>query len=163
MVNMKIDEMDKEFIEFYQTASRVQGADPSLGTILAVLYLEPEEISMEELAEKTGYSLASICNKLKMFEPAGFVKRIRKPGTKKIFFRAEKNVLEIMKKGLTMKQNLVINLAKERIPRIVNKYKKTKLSEKQKKKLRIIEGYYKEMLKFEVFIKEMLKKLDEIK
>lgn len=160
---MQLDEIDKEFIEFYQTASRVQGADASLGTILAVLYLEPEEISMEDLAKKTGYSLASISNKIKMFEPAGFVKRIRKPGTKKVYLRAEKDVLEMMKKGLTMKQELVINLAKDRIPKIISKYKDKKLSEEQKKKLKIIDEYYKQMLKFEIIINEMLKKIDEMK
>ena len=160
---MHLDEIDKEFIEFYQAASRVQGADASLGTILAVLYLEPEEISMEDLAKKTGYSLASISNKIKMFEPVGFVKRIRKPGTKKVYLRAEKNVLEILKKGFTMKHDLVINLAKDRIPKIISKYKDKKLSEEQKKKLKIIEEYYKQMLKFEELIHEMLKKIDEMK
>ncbi|MBW2990639.1 hypothetical protein KY348_02950 [Candidatus Woesearchaeota archaeon] len=160
---MPLDEIDKEFIEFYQTASRVQGVDASLGTILGVLYLEPEEISMEGLAKKTGYSRASICNKIKMFEPAGFVKRIRKPGTKKVFLRAEKNVLEILKKGFTMKHDLVINLAKEKIPKIVEKYKDKKLTQEQKEKLRIIDNYYKQMLKFEILINEMLKKIDEMK
>ena len=160
---MPLDEIDKEFIEFYQTASRVQGVDASLGTIMAVLYLEPKEISMEELAKKTGYCLASICNKLKMFEPAGYVKRIRKPGTKKVYLRAEKNILEIMKKGFTMKQELVINLAKEKIPKIISKYKDKKLSEEQKKKIKIIEEYYKEMLKFKELIHEMQKKIDEMK
>ncbi len=160
---MPLDEIDKEFIEFYQTASRVQGADASLGTILAVLYLEPGEISMEDLAKKTGYSLASISNKIKMFEPAGFVKRIRKPGTKKVYLRAEKNVLEILKKGFTMKNDMVINLAKERIPKIVEKFKGKKLTQEQKKKIKIIEEYYRQMLKFEELIHEMLKKIDEMK
>ena len=160
---MPLDEIDMEFIEFYQTASRVQGADASLGTILAVLYLEPKEISMEDLAKKTGYSLASISNKIKMFEPAGFVKRIRKPGTKKVFLCAEKNVMEIMKKGFTMKHDLVINLAKEKIPNIIKRHKGKKLSEEQKQKLKIIEEYYRQMLKFEELIHEMLKKIDEIK
>jgi len=162
-VKMPLDEIDKEFVEFYQTASRVQGVDASLGTILGVLYLEPKEISMENLAKKTGYSLASISNKIKMFEPAGFVKRIRKPGTKKVYLRAEKDVFEILKKGFAMKHDLVINIAKERIPKIINKYKDKKLSQEQKKKLKIIEEYYKQMLKFEKLINEMLKKIDEMK
>ena len=160
---MALDEIDKEFIEFYQTASRVQGVDASLGTILAVLYLEPKEISMEDLAKKTGYCLASISNKIKMFEPAGFVKRIRKPGTKKVYLRAEKDVIEIMKKSLTMKHNLVIGLAKERMPVIIKKYKGQKLTKEQKQKLKIIEEYYKQMLNFEELIHEMLKKIDEMK
>ncbi len=62
-----------------------------------------------------------------------------------------------------MKHDLVINLAKDRIPKIISKYKDKKLSPEQKKKLIIIEEYYKQMLKFEELINEILKKIDEMK
>lgn len=156
-----MDSLEKEMIDFYRAAGRLQGVDDSLTTIMGVLFLEPREISMEELAKKTGYSLASICNKIRMFEPAGFVKRIRKPGTKKIFLSAEKDVLKILKKGFIIKQESVIKLSKERLPGIIEKYKKKKLTDEQKEKLKIIEDYYKGMLRFESIIKEILQKLDE--
>jgi len=158
---MKAYELDDEIIEFYRTAGRMQGIDDSLATILGTLYLEPGEMSMEELAKKTGYSLASISNKIKMLEPSGIIRRVRKPGTKKIFLYAEKDIMRIMKKTLVMKQESVIKLAKERIPFIIRKYKNKKLTEEQKNKLRIIENYYKGILRFEGIIKEILRKLDE--
>ena len=158
---MKAYELDDEIIEFYRTAGRMQGIDDSLATILGTLYLEPGEMSMEELAKKTGYSLASISNKIKMLEPSGIIRRVRKPGTKKIFLYAEKDIMRIMKKTLVMKQESVVKLAKERIPFIIRKYKNKKLTEEQKNKLRIIENYYKGILRFEGIIKEILRKLDE--
>ena len=158
---MKAYELDKEILEFYRTAGRMQGIDDSLAIILGTLYLEPREVSMEELAEKTGYSLASISNKIKMLEPSGIIRRVRKPGTKKVFLYTEKDILRIMKKNLVMKQESVIKLAKEKIPFIIRKYKNKKLTQEQKKKLRIIENYYKGILKFEVIIRETLRKLDE--
>lgn len=159
---METNELDKEFIEFYQTIGRLQGIDTPLSTIVAVLYLEPKEISMEDLAKKTGYSLASISNKIKMLEPIGFVKRIRKPGTKKVFLYMDKNFLNIWKKSLIMKQESVINLAKEKIPEIIKKHKGKKLSEEQKNKLKLLENYYNQMKKFEIVVQEMLKKLNEL-
>jgi len=158
---MRADKLEKEMIEFYQTTGRLQGLDSSLSTIIGVLFLEPEEISMEELAKKTGYSLASICNKIKMIEPSGWIKRIRKPHTKKIYLYMEKDIMKIMKNIFLLKQESVIRLAKEKVPSILERYKNMKLSEEQKKKLRIIEDYYKQVLKFELFIREVLKKIDE--
>ncbi|MBW3000619.1 hypothetical protein KY341_01950 [Candidatus Woesearchaeota archaeon] len=156
-----MDPLEQEMLYFYRTAGRLQGVDDSLCTILGVLFLEPREIPMDELARKTGYSLASICNKIRIFEPAGLVKRIRKPGTKKVYLIAEKDVLKILRRGLILKQESVIKLAKERIPIILEKYKDKKLTQEQREKLKIIENYYKGMLKFEEIIKEILKKFDE--
>ena len=161
MIRRSLNTLDKEIIEFYRTAGRMQGIDDSLATILGTLYLEPGEMSMEELAKKTGYSLASISNKIKMLEPSGIIRRVRKPGTKKIFLYAEKDIMRIMKKTLVMKQESVVKLAKERIPFIIRKYKNKKLTEEQKNKLMIIENYYKGILRFEGIIKEILRKLDE--
>jgi len=157
-----MDNLSKDFLEFFQTATGLQGIDASIGTILGVLFMEPEEISMKELAEKTGYSLASICNKIKILEPSGIVKRIRHPHTKKAFLCMEKDMSQIIKSLLLTKQKSVIALGKEKLPELIKKYRNEKLTDEQKKKLMIMEHYYHDLLKFELMINHMVKKLEEL-
>ncbi|MEK6964345.1 MAG: hypothetical protein AABX70_08020 [Nanoarchaeota archaeon] len=51
--------MDQQFIELVQTIGSLSGLDPLSSMIFGVVYLEPDSISLEEVAKKTGYSLAS--------------------------------------------------------------------------------------------------------
>src|SRR4030043_1072928 len=162
MWRTSMDGLSKDFLEFFQTAAGLQGIDSSTGTIMGVLFMEPEEISMEELAEKTGYSLALICNKVKILEPSGIVKRIRHPHTKKLFLCMEKDMSQIIKSTLLTKQKSVIALGKEKLPEFIKKYKNEKLTDEQKKKLMIVEHYYHDLLQFEIMLNQMVKKLDEL-
>jgi DNA-binding transcriptional regulator GbsR (MarR family) len=157
-----MEELDREFLEFFQAATSMQGLDSSVGTIFGVLFLEPKEISMEELAEKTGYSPASICNKVKMLEPSGMIRRVRKPHTKKVLLYAEKDFSKIISSYLLMKQKSVISLGKDKLPGIIKRYKAKKLGEEQKKKLSIMEHYYQDLIQFEVMVNMMLKKIEEM-
>ncbi|MBN2459039.1 hypothetical protein JXB28_02045 [Candidatus Woesearchaeota archaeon] len=156
-----MEELEKEFMEFLSNAARIQGMDSSIGAIFGALFMEPEELSMEELAKKTGYSTASICVKAQMLEPFGFIKRVKKPHTKKAFFCAEKDFCKIIKSTLIFKQQSAIRLAKEKLPQLIQKYKSRKLSDCQKKKLGLIERYYEDVLGFEIIINEIVEKIDK--
>ena len=96
---------------------------------------------MDELAKKTGYSLASVSNKVKMLESLGMVTRRTKPGSRKVFLYTEKNLLDIMKQQLIKKQEYAIKMAKGTAFSIIEKNKNKLKSEKQKRKLKIIENY----------------------
>ena len=74
--------IDQEFVEFFSRLLRSIGLDDLSSKIVAILYIEDREISMEEIAKMTGYSLASISNKMKLLETLAMVQRINRPGTK---------------------------------------------------------------------------------
>ena len=149
-------EFDKEIMEHFIETGRIQGADESFLKIFAVLYLEPEEMTMEELARKTGYSLASISNKIKFLESGGVIKKTHKPGSKRIYLYMEKDFLSIMKKQLTIKQERVIGLSKQRLPEIIKKYAGKIKTDKEKKKMRILEEHYKQVQKAEKIIPQII-------
>ena len=67
--------------------------DSLTSTIVARLFIEPGEVSIKELAEWAVYSLASVSNKVRQLEPSGFIVKRIKPGTRKIYVRANKDVL----------------------------------------------------------------------
>ena len=157
-----MDDIDKEFIELYQTIGSVSGLDNLFVTLFAKLYIEPEDMAMENIAKETGYSLASVSNKVKVLETMGIVKRIKKPGSKKIFLRIEKDMIKIFKEHLAKKEEKNIKLIKEKIPEIIKKYKHKVKTEKDKKKIKILENYYKQILKTEKIISHIRIEMEKI-
>lgn len=158
-----MDQIEHQFIEFYQSIGKSQGLDDNLlTTMMAILFLEPDEVAMDDLAEKTGYSLASISNKAKFLEAAGFVKRISKPGTRKAFLYAEKDFLNVFKQAIIKKHENVISLAKVKIPEIIRCNKQKTNTEKEKHKLKMLESFYQQMLGFDTLLQHMIKEFDKL-
>ena len=158
----KIDELDKEAMDFMATLGRVYGFSDLQSKAIALLYLEPDEISMEDIAEKTGYSLASISNTMKMLEAFGMIARRRKPKTKKVYFYMEKNLAKLNIMKLAAMRSNFLAPAKEILPALIKKYKNRVKDERSKKKVAIAENYYKQLLCFEGMIAHWIAELEEM-
>ena len=144
-----MENLEKDFFELFQSIFKAYGLSDLCVKVTSLLYLEPEEVSMEDLVKKTGYSLASISNTMKLLENAGMVQRVRKPKTKKIFFYMEKNLIKINMSKLKVAHDNSIKPAKEYLPQIIAKYKNKVKCEDDKKKLKIVENYLKQVTMFE--------------
>ncbi len=156
-----MEKIDQEFIELLKYLTKIHGADDLTALLTAKVFLEPGEVAMEDLAKETGYSLASISNKTKLFEQAGIFKRITKPGTKKVFFSMEKDVSRMIM-GMFLKEMEAVSVAKTKLPDILKKYKSQARTEKEKQKLKIIEHYYSDILKFGKLMQEFIQKLAKL-
>lgn len=152
---------DTEFTELLKHLCKIQGIDDLTATILAKLFIEPEEISMEDLAKKTGYSLASISNKIKLFEQIDIIKKKTKPGTRKIFLYMEKDFSKFFIR-LFLKKLEVVSIAKTKLPGIIKNYEAQAKSNKEKQKLQLIENYYNSILKFDKILQELLQKIKDL-
>ena len=156
-------EIDKKFIELYQEIGRSYGiGDPLLLIIFARLYIEPEPVAMDDLAEETGYSLASISNHVRMLGQLFPIKKSKKPGSKKIFLYIEKNIVNMFKEQLLRKEGSFFRIVKEKLPYIIGESKDKVKSDKEKQKLKILRDYYEQIMKCEPIMHEMIKKLEEI-
>ena len=147
---------DQEIAEYFAEASKMQGFDESMGKIVSILFTEPEEITLEDLAEKTGYSLASVSNKVKLLAGMSFVRKESRPGSKRIYVHMDKDFIQVLKKHLTIKQEMLISLAKKRLPEIIGKYSESAKTDKDRQKIKIIEDYYKQVLKAEKIIAKVI-------
>ena len=156
-----MEKIDQEFLELLKNQAKSEGMDDLTSIITAKLFLEPNEVAMDDLAKETGYSLASISNKAKLFEQAGFFKKTTKPGTRKIFLYMEKDVSRIML-GMFMKKLETMSVAKAKLPDIIKKYKSQSKTEKEKQKLKIMEHYYSDVLKFDKLMQELIQKLTKL-
>ncbi len=150
----------EQFIELMIDNVKANGLDETTSRIVSVLFLETEEISLEELAKKTGYSLSSTSTSIKFMESAGLIHKFKKPHSKKIYLKIENNMLEIMLNMLKKKQEFIIKKSKDALPHIINEYKKTK---SPKQELAIIEQYYSDVLIGEKIIGDMIKKIEKLR
>ncbi|GEM_PF-5750102 len=153
--------MQEDFVGVLQQMAEMSGMDRALAEIFALVYMEPEEISLEELARLSGYSPSSVSTKVNLLEKMGLVTKKRKPHTNRIFAYTEKEFVKLITSHVLEAQKKKFAFAKEKLPALITKYKAKKLSENETKKLAIIEEYYKSVMRFEKMyegIAQMMKK-----
>ncbi|MBW2965216.1 hypothetical protein KY363_07200 [Candidatus Woesearchaeota archaeon] len=154
---------EQEFTDFIGQVFQRLGLDSLSSTLVGIIFLEPKEVSMDELAEKTGYSLASLSNKLRALESMNMVKRVSKPGSKKAYYYIEKDVNEILRRKLQVIYEQFLEPARTTLPSIIDKYRNTKLSAEEKQKMDIIINYQKQLLDMGKCIEKHMKELDSWK
>lgn len=153
--------LEEEFVDFFSGLFSGFGLDQLGSRLTSIIFLEPGEVSMDQLAEKTGYSLASLSNKLRHLESLNMVRRVKKPGTKKSFYFIEKDVYAIMHRKLQAIQDRFITPAKNHIPAMIDKYSNAKLKADEKQKLEIIKGYFRQLLEVDECMQRTKKELEK--
>ncbi len=135
---MSIKKTDEEFINLFVKIGKHWNLTSLQAKILGHAFLHLEPISMEELKNKTGYSLASISNNVKFLERVGIIEKVSKPGTKKIFLKIERDVHKRIRKIAENAYEYKIKLFKETLPSILESYKKELQREKDSSKREIL-------------------------
>jgi DNA-binding transcriptional regulator GbsR (MarR family) len=159
-----MEELKKEVIEHFVQASRGQGiTDDAIAKIMGHLYIEPEEVALEDLSKETGYSLSTISNKIKFLEISGMVKKSRKPGTKKVYAYMDKDFLGHSERILKLKRKAVFGLAKKNVPELIKKFKDKAKTDKQKERLKILKNYMHQVEILDKSFEKMLKFIEEEK
>ena len=154
---------EKEFITFMEKMCQMAGLDQLSSKIIALVYISPEDMAMDEIAKKTGYSLPSISLKANMLAQFGIISKTRKPNSKKYYLHMEKNIIDATINQLVRKQQNQLNYAKSELPEILEKFRQEAKSEEDKKKLVVVEKYHGQVMRFDSIISEMIDMLKKIK
>jgi len=157
-----LDPVEIASVELFSKMSNSFGGDSLFFKIFVLSYISPEPISMEELADKTGYSLASLSTRIKMFEAAGFLNKTRKPGSKKVYVSAEKNMIKMFRDHFMKKEELGMQIVMNEVPGIAEDLRKKKLTALQKKKLENLENYYTQVTKMHKIMKKMIIEFEKL-
>lgn len=94
-----VEKAKKIMMDHFANTARRFGLSELYGYIYGVLFFEDEPLSLGEIAERTGYSLSHVSTALKLLENLGLVKRIKKPGDKRAYYTAIKNIREWRKEA----------------------------------------------------------------
>lgn len=152
-----VNNAKREFIEYLIELNKSKGLDTLSSKIIAHLYIEPKELSLEKIANTIGYSLSAVSTSLKLLERFRVVTRIKKPGSKKVYYFMDKDILGSFMRSFKEHYDRLIPLSKKRLPEIIQKYKKDKVN---KEELKIIENCYKQLLSFEKILSKLNKMIE---
>ncbi len=144
---------EEEFMDLVMSVAKAKGADELTARIVAVLFIEPKEISLEELSKRTGYSLSAISMSMKFMEKTPFIRRIKLPGSKKVYFYMEKDLFGIFMRHIKMENELALKPMKERLPEIIKRYRKENYP---KEELKILEMHYNNVMIFSDLMNKMV-------
>lgn len=87
---------------FAATASSM-GYDEVHGRIIAALTVNEGPLSLQELADETGYSSSSVSLSLELLEVFGIIKRVKKQGDRKLYVRLDGDLLEGLKHAVLIR------------------------------------------------------------
>ncbi|MFB6216225.1 MAG: MarR family transcriptional regulator [Candidatus Aenigmatarchaeota archaeon] len=93
---------DNIYSAFSNTASSI-GYDEIHGRILAALMLNGGSLTLQELAEETGYSSSSISLSLDLLEVLEMIRKVKKEGDRKLYVEIEGSLLEGLKKAILIR------------------------------------------------------------
>ncbi|MCK4968176.1 MAG: hypothetical protein KAS12_03905 [Candidatus Aenigmarchaeota archaeon] len=150
-----VQKAKEEFIEHMTECSKIHGLDDITSRIMAILYIEPKELSLEEISIKTKYSLSAISTAMKFMERMEMVKRIKKPHSKKAYFYMEKDTLKMFLDFLKKQQEKITRPTIKKLPTIINTYENDTKTE-SKEELKIIKDYQKQIIAYEKIIEKTI-------
>jgi len=159
-VILNMDTPKADFICLIAENSKVNGLDELQSKLIGILFIEPEELALDELANRTGYSPSAVSTAMKFIERAGIVKRTKKPKSKKVYFYMEKDMLAISLQIMRRKYDNIILPSKQKLPVIIEKYKRESTKESEEE-LPIVETYYKQVLFFEQILDDFIKRFEQ--
>src|SRR3989338_6954511 len=110
---------EKIYSTFASIASSI-GYSEVHGRIIAALLVSNRQLSLNEIAKKTGYSLAAISISLDLLEIVGMFKKIKNPKDRKVYARLEGDMIVGLRNAMLFKlQKEIYNTLVE-----LEKYKK---------------------------------------
>ncbi|RME54325.1 hypothetical protein D6777_04165 [Candidatus Woesearchaeota archaeon] len=142
-----------EYIELLTEVNKINGLDDLSSKIMAILFASNNEMALEDIAKKTGYSLSAVSTALKSLNNCPFLKRMKKPNSRKVYFYLEKD-LDLHLKELLHRMQRIFNLMENKLPKIINDYKTQNVDEEE---LKMIQNHYKDIKKFHRMFENMLK------
>lgn len=156
-----MDDPTKEFTDLLVQIWKAHGLDDLSAKVIALLYGETAEISLEDIAKRTGYSLASISTTVKSMEQLGLITRLKKSKSKKVYVFMEKDLCSLKRKWMQKVYQKEILPALERLPNLIEDFRPHAKKEGAKQKLAIMENYFKQMKQFEIIMKTLDKELQK--
>jgi DNA-binding transcriptional regulator GbsR (MarR family) len=93
---------EKIYSTFSDIASSI-GYSPLHGRIIGVLLVQGREVSLQELARETGYSVSMISLSIDLLELLGVIKRVKKTGDRNLYIVLQGDLLECLKNAIILR------------------------------------------------------------
>jgi DNA-binding transcriptional regulator GbsR (MarR family) len=150
-----------EFEDLVYRGIRSQGFDELSSRMIAILYSEPESLTLEELSAITGYSFSAVSATMKLLSGIKIVEKTKKAGSKKLYFSVQRNMLTLTIAAIRSKSEFMVTPALNDLPGIIERCKNSKV-EGSERTLRIIEQYYQQMIALDLIFENLIEFTEKI-
>ena len=147
-----IQEIRNEFIRIYEGLMTIRGLPIIFGRIIAVFLIEGKELTQEEIAKLTEYSISSVSRTLEQMIRAGIVRKTKDMNSKQFIYSMHMNIMDIVI-GSIIEGNRSSRRILEEIDDLRKQSKLVKEDEKTRKQKKRLEDKIEEL---ESSLKEMV-------
>jgi DNA-binding transcriptional regulator GbsR (MarR family) len=131
---MNIEDIEKDIYSSFASLATTIGYSEIHGRIIAALMVSDKKLSLQDLSEKTGYSISTLSLSLDLLEFFGMIKKIKNAGDRKLYLQLNGDLLEGLKKAFTVKIQKSVTDSLKRF----SEYKENLKYSKDKDKTRVI-------------------------
>jgi DNA-binding transcriptional regulator GbsR (MarR family) len=131
---MSIEDIEKDIYSSFASLATTIGYSEIHGRIIAALMVSDKKLSLQDLSEKTGYSISTLSLSLDLLEFFGMIKKIKNAGDRKLYLQLNGDLLEGLKRAFTVKIQKSVTDSLNRF----KEYKENLKDSKDKDKSRVI-------------------------
>ena len=95
---MKAKELREKIYSSFADLATSLGYSDVLGRVIACLLTHDFPVPLSRVAQETGYSSSMVSLSVDFLESVGMVRKIKKPGDRKLYLKADGNLLDAVKK-----------------------------------------------------------------
>lgn len=128
-----------------------QGLDDLSSKLIAILYSDPDLVTLKELSEKTNYSFSAVSAAMKTLADWHIVERKKKGGSKKLYFSIQRDMIAMTLDQVKSKNQQMVAPALRELPKLIKNCEQSK-TEESEETLGIIKQYYQQMVALELIL-----------
>jgi DNA-binding transcriptional regulator GbsR (MarR family) len=140
---------EKIYSTFGEVAQSI-GYSSIHGRIIGALLVNGGEMSLQELARETGYSISMVSLSLDLLEVMGVVRKSRRPGDRNLYISLQGDLLETLKNAIALRIRKSINTTLEDFNSRRDEIEGLPIKEREKlkKSIRILETEIKRLERY---------------
>ncbi|MBI4175821.1 MAG: hypothetical protein HY518_01340 [Candidatus Aenigmarchaeota archaeon] len=96
-------DIEKKIYSIFAEVASSIGYSPLHGMIIGVLLVKGKPVSLQEVAEETGYSASMISLSIDLLEVLGIIKRVKKEADRKLYLTLQGDMLESLKSAIVIR------------------------------------------------------------
>jgi DNA-binding transcriptional regulator GbsR (MarR family) len=146
---------EKIYSTFADIASSL-GYSEVYGRIIACLLIHEGPVALNDISKETGYSASMVSLSVDFLETVGMIKRVKKPGDKKLYLQSNGSLLDGLKKAIIVRIDKSVSNSLQEFEKYKKEIKKLKNKESEKL-LKAVEILEKEIKRMNNYIKVLSK------
>ena len=153
---MDTEKIREQIFSTFANIAKTIGYSEVYGRIIACLLIHQEPVALTDVSRETGYSSSMVSLSIDFLETVGMVKRIKKPGDRKLYLQSNGSLLDGLKKAILVKIEKNVSTSLQEFENYKHRLKRMK-GEERNRLLRAIETLEKEIKRMDKYVKILSK------